>query len=226
MPYLARAYVYRQLGQYEKVIADCTEAIRLKPNLMQAYHARGLAYAVRRDWGKAIADYTEAARLDPKYSGAYYERAMVYKELGQNDKAEADIKRANELGYGQYGGRGAESGTTVAQQGTTPDASTIPAQQRVISTAEKEMSVDLGKGVKLQMVLIPAGEFMMGSPDSDNRKTNWKEKPQHRVRITKPFYLGKYPVTQEQWKAAMGNDPSNFKGPKNPVEEVNSDLLT
>ena len=38
------------------------------------------------------------------------------------------------------------------------------------------------------------------------------------MRITKPFYLGKYLVTQEQWEAVMGNNPSQFKGPKNPVE--------
>ena len=49
------------------------------------------------------------------------------------------------------------------------------------------------------------------------------EKPQHRVRITKPFYLGKYLVTQEQWEAAMGSNPSYFKGPKNPVETVSWD---
>ena len=46
------------------------------------------------------------------------------------------------------------------------------------------------------------------------------EHPQHRVRITKPFYLGKYLVTQEQWEAVMGSNPSEFKGPKNPVEMV------
>ncbi len=77
----------------------------------------------------------------------------------------------------------------------------------------KELTVDLGKGVKLEMVLIPAGEFVMGSPDSD-KDANPDEKPQHRVRITKPFYLGKYLVTHEQWEAVMGNNPSKFKGPK------------
>ena len=41
--------------------------------------------------------------------------------------------------------------------------------------------------------------------------------------ITKPFYLGKYEVTQEQWEAVMGSNPSNFKGPKNPVEQVSWD---
>ena len=82
-----------------------------------------------------------------------------------------------------------------------------------------QLTVDLGNGVKLEMVFIPAGEFMMGSPDSD-KDADDREKPQHRVRITKPFYLGKFLVTQEQWEAVMGSNPSHFKGPKNPVEEV------
>ncbi len=64
--------------------------------------------------------------------------------------------------------------------------------------------VDLGKGVKLELVLIPADEFLMGSPDSD-KDADADENPQHRVRITKPFYLGNYQVAQEQWEAVMGN---------------------
>ncbi len=79
--------------------------------------------------------------------------------------------------------------------------------------------MDLGGGVKLELVLIPAGEFMMGSPDSD-KDADADDKPQHRVWISKPFYLGKFLVTQEQWEAVMGNNPSHFKGPKNPVESV------
>jgi formylglycine-generating enzyme required for sulfatase activity len=77
----------------------------------------------------------------------------------------------------------------------------------------KQLAVDLGGGVKMEMVLIPAGEFLMGSLDSDKDDFP-SEKPQHRVRITKPFYLGKFLVTQEQWAAVMGNNPSSFKGPK------------
>jgi formylglycine-generating enzyme required for sulfatase activity len=86
----------------------------------------------------------------------------------------------------------------------------------------KELAVDLGGGVKMELVLIPAGEFLMGSPDSDEN-ANPAEKPQHQVRITKPFYLGKYLVTQEQWEAVMGGNPSHFKGPKNPVEQFSWD---
>ena len=74
----------------------------------------------------------------------------------------------------------------------------------------KELKVDLGKGVALELVLVPAGEFMMGSPQSNN-DANDREKPQHRVRITKPFYLGKYLVTQEQWETTMGTNGSHFK---------------
>jgi formylglycine-generating enzyme required for sulfatase activity len=83
----------------------------------------------------------------------------------------------------------------------------------------KKLAVDLGKGVKLELVLIPAGKFLMGSPDSV-MDAGADEKPQHPVRITKPFYMGKFLVTQEQWEAVTGSNPSYFKGPKNPVEQV------
>ena len=79
--------------------------------------------------------------------------------------------------------------------------------------------MDLGNGVNLALVLILAGEFLMGSPDSDSNAFG-DEKPQHRVQITKPFYLGKHLVTQEQWQAVMGSNPSYFKVPRNPVERV------
>ncbi|MGA2031339.1 MAG: formylglycine-generating enzyme family protein [Thermoguttaceae bacterium] len=97
----------------------------------------------------------------------------------------------------------------------------IPAPAPVTSPG-KEIVIDLGGGVKLEMALIPAGEFLMGSPDSDNN-AGGDEKPQHRLRITRPFYLGKHLVTQEQWQAVTGNNPSHFKGPKNPVETVSWD---
>ena len=82
-----------------------------------------------------------------------------------------------------------------------------------------ESKIDLGKGVKLEMVLIPAGKFMMGSPASElGRKDN---ETQHEVTLTKPFYMGKYEVTQEQWQAVMGNNPSSkTKGAKLPVTDV------
>ena len=69
------------------------------------------------------------------------------------------------------------------------------------------------------MVLIPAGEFLIGSTDSDPG-AEVGEKPQHVVRITKPFYLGIYAVTQEHYERVMRANPSYFISPNRPVQEV------
>jgi formylglycine-generating enzyme required for sulfatase activity len=73
--------------------------------------------------------------------------------------------------------------------------------------------------INMEFVLIPAGEFMMGSPDTVQQAWD-SEKPVHRVTISKPFYMGKYEVTQSQWQAVMGDNPSQFEGANRPVESV------
>jgi formylglycine-generating enzyme required for sulfatase activity len=72
-----------------------------------------------------------------------------------------------------------------------------------------QLTLDLGNGVKLELVRIKAGKFLMGSPDSD-KDANANEKPQHEVTISKDFYLGKYSVTQEQYQHVMKGNPSWF----------------
>ncbi len=80
----------------------------------------------------------------------------------------------------------------------------------------KEITVDLGDDVTMKMVLIPAGEFTMGSHESAEAvakafgtKAEWlkDEHPQHRVQITRPFYLGVYELTQQQYEKVMGWKP-------------------
>ena len=83
---------------------------------------------------------------------------------------------------------------------------------------EVEENADLGKGIKLEMVLIPAGKFKMGSPASEKGRHN--DEKQHEVTLTKPFYMGKYEITQEQWIGVMGNNPSSIKGAKLPITGV------
>jgi len=71
--------------------------------------------------------------------------------------------------------------------------------------------------IGMEFVLIPAGSFLLeDSVKNDFGETVYRPK----VSISKPFYIGKYQVTQEQWTAVMGNDPSKFKGRTNPVEHV------
>ncbi|MBE9054021.1 formylglycine-generating enzyme family protein [Nostocales cyanobacterium LEGE 11386] len=88
-------------------------------------------------------------------------------------------------------------------------------------------SENLGKGITLEMVQIPGGSFLMGSPENELERDE-SESPQHLVNI-QHFCIGKYPVTQEQWKAVaslpqvnreLNPDPSKFKGANRPVEFV------
>ena len=87
------------------------------------------------------------------------------------------------------------------------------------------MPVEITNSIGMKLVLIPPGEFMMGSPKElieEELKAHgddqWYkehlpgEGPQHRVRITRPFYLGTYLVTQEEYQRVMGTNPSEFLG--------------
>ena len=91
------------------------------------------------------------------------------------------------------------------------------ARSKALNKAWREEE-DLGNGVSLEMILIPAGKFMMGSPASEKGHTDCET--QHEVTLTKPFYMGKFAVTQEQWEAVMGVNPSYSKNAKNPVTDV------
>lgn len=71
-------------------------------------------------------------------------------------------------------------------------------------------TVKLPNGVEVSMVKIKAGSFVMGSPQSEARQ--YDDENQHRVTLTRDYWLGKYEVTQGQWEAVMGDNPSFFKG--------------
>jgi formylglycine-generating enzyme required for sulfatase activity len=91
----------------------------------------------------------------------------------------------------------------------------------------------LGEEVDLDMIAIPGGSFIMGSPESESKITG-NERPQHEVTL-QPFYLGRYAITQAQWRVVAGYDridrdldpdPSSFKGDNLPVENVDWDDAT
>ncbi len=105
------------------------------------------------------------------------------------------------------------------------------------SKQSQYFSEDLGNDITLEMVAIPGGTFLMGTEDEEIeklvKKFGWegfrRERPQQEVTI-KPFYMGRYPITQAQWKAIaatakididLETNPSNFKGDELPVESVN-----
>ena len=113
--------------------------------------------------------------------------------------------------------------TKSEDQPTTPTKEDQPtAPEETVSLAETpngsdESSAKAGvpavNSVGMRFVPIPAGEFTMGSGST----TTYQEHP---VKITKPFHLGAFEVTQEQYQEVMGKNPSYFKGPTNPVDKA------
>jgi formylglycine-generating enzyme required for sulfatase activity len=83
------------------------------------------------------------------------------------------------------------------------------------SSLSDSVSLDCGNGVMIELVRVAAGSFQMGS----NGFFAGSAKPMHQVSLN-DFWIGKYPVTQEQYFAVMGYNPSGFKGDQKPVEKV------
>jgi formylglycine-generating enzyme required for sulfatase activity/serine/threonine protein kinase len=81
-----------------------------------------------------------------------------------------------------------------------------------------EEKVEVAEGVTITFVLIPPGKFRMGSPDDE--KDRYKDEALHAVTLTEPFYLAQTEVTQAQYQALTGENPSHFKGTDKPVEMV------
>ncbi|MDE5085686.1 MAG: bifunctional serine/threonine-protein kinase/formylglycine-generating enzyme family protein, partial [Trichodesmium sp. St16_bin2-tuft] len=98
---------------------------------------------------------------------------------------------------------------------------TVNSRGEIISRPQGQaelMTENIGNGVSLEMVKIPGGRFLMGSPETEAGRQS-REGPQHYVDVPE-FFMGKYAVTQGQWEAVMGNNPSYFKGASRPVERV------
>ena len=152
------------------------------------------------EWYRGLADEATA----PASKGAMLERAKAYYERFM------DLHKADDL---------ARTAATLMLKKIDDALARLP------SAAEKfsplTLTLDLGKGVTMKLVRIRPGRFIMGSPDSEKGRRD-DEGPQHGVVITKPFYLGVTKVTQAQYEAVMGKNPSHsqFRGPTNPVVGV------
>lgn len=94
----------------------------------------------------------------------------------------------------------------------------------VSTAAEPALPRRISNCIGMTLTLVPAGTFKMGSPPTETDRGD-DESPQHEVTISQPFYMGIYPVTQRQFEAMMGHNPSYFNslrggGPEFPVENV------
>src|SRR5659263_122002 len=101
----------------------------------------------------------------------------------------------------------------------------LVSQSPVIAPITKSTSPDqktIVNSIGMEFVLIPSGEVDMGSPSNEAGRDD-NEGPIHRVKISNAFYMGKYEVTQKQWRDVMGSSPSSNKGDNLPVESVSWD---
>ncbi len=89
-------------------------------------------------------------------------------------------------------------------------------RHKVVQVQYSDFIEDLGNDIKLEMVFVPSGKFMMGSPEGEGKKN---EKPQHEVTV-RPFYMSKYPITEEQYQKIMDKNYFYFNPSKKPARRV------
>ena len=113
------------------------------------------------------------------------------------------------------------SWATLIEAAPDPDVVTNPTLRAAIVATHLPWRV-LDTATQMEMVLVPPGSFLMGCSPSVSIGCEAVELPVHAVSLTRPFYLGRFEVTQSQWAARMGSNPSAFQGasPEVPAEQV------
>jgi formylglycine-generating enzyme required for sulfatase activity len=139
------------------------------------------------------------------------EMGQILPAIYKDQFARILVGRARDLAPAQFGVRPLGAGESEA--GPVGQAALLD---------EPTLTLDLGKQATMKLVLIPAGKFLMGSP-GDEAGRDEDEGPQREVVISQPFYMGVHEVTQGQYEAIMGANPSKFIDGAKPVESVSWD---
>ena len=110
---------------------------------------------------------------------------------------------------------------TAAEKTSSLKTQTAALQQKAAAEAGMplEKTIELGVDVNMVLVYIPAGEFDMGSPATEMERDS--DEGQHHIKLTKAFYIGKFEVTQLQYRVIMNENNSKFGGDKLPIENIN-----
>jgi serine/threonine protein kinase/formylglycine-generating enzyme required for sulfatase activity len=220
---------------------DCNDVDRIVPletgdALGRDLRRRGLLFLAAGESAKAEEFLIRARDAGFASSVAPYLEHLAAEKDSQREIAAAEAFKKAEALFNSKNWKGAKQAYEAFQRDyatsamLATNAETIKKRFESIDDARgpaKELSLDLGGGVTLELMLIPAGEFAMGAGDTwtltsgvGNSPTFVDERPVHNVKISKHFYMGKYLVTQAQFDRVLHINPSNFKGDTLPVENI------
>jgi len=177
---------------------------------------RAAVAAARAAWRDALQKAPPRSVLDA-HGGKSWADARAAEADAEAATRSADFLRAE----AQYAG--AADLLTLAVQALLPDGWTLSPQSVRIASPEGESQKDIlyyTNDIDMDFVLIPAGEFMMGSTKTEPGERG-NEQPRHKVKLTKSFFMAATEVTQAQYKTVMGKNPSwRRKGDDLPVTEI------
>ena len=171
-----------ELGQYEDAIFHYDAALRINPDFVEAYNNRGTIKLALERYEAAITDFDDTLRINPNHIAAHYNLGIAKSELGRVSEAKQDLRTALKLA------------------GQTGDQHLKTAIEEFLRELETETRLNQLESNNTDMILIPAGEFQMGSDSYDD------EKPVHTVYVD-AFYMDKYEVMNAQYKAFIDENP-------------------
>jgi sulfatase modifying factor 1 len=111
---------------------------------------------------------------------------------------------------------------TLTQSVEVPDRSKLEDRLRnLLASGVHPVGPFWTNSIGMKFAWIPAGTFLMGSPEDEEERVN--DETQHKITLSKGFFLAIHPVTQASWQEIMGNNPSGYKYNEHPVEQVSWD---
>ena len=195
--YLLRAVTHKIKGDHAQAITDLNEAVLLDPTDAYRYVLRAEAKLKAGQTDESLEDAGRALALDPDLAEAFAVRARINDAAGKTADAAADQTAEN----------AALARRKVSDDDFPTKISDLAAEEqpKAEQPATKLASLKPGETFRdcpdcPEMVVIPAGEFTMGSPDSEEGRRS-SEGPQRTVKIAKPFAVGKLEITRDQFAA-------------------------
>ena len=169
---------------------------------------RGAAAYTQADCVRLMADAKVVQRHIARYSEDSDYRSD-FQEIAD------EFVRADAIFAEKQWGLAAECFARIVQRGKSLEEA-VARRAALPKTGDEKVLVIPG-GEKMELIYVAPGSFMMGSPNSEDGRRY--DEMQHHVTLTNGYWMGKYPVTQRQWRSVMGNNPSYFNGEEKVYEK-------